>query len=251
MHGSDRDIIWLQRDLGLYVVNMFDTGLASRVLEMSRFSLQHLLKLFCDVNVDKKYQLADWRVRPLPSEMLKYAREDTHYLLYIYDRMRNMLFEKNRLPGNVASNGSSLLTVWKQSAALSLSVYTKEIVDDNTISTFCSNNGLVFHSSQYRVFRSLFYWRDNLARELDESVRYILPNRLLIGIATALPTNLAMLNQCCVPMPPPIRPKLHEILELIQISKNDNTFVPPPIVNNVEKNINGDGALDSAGIFFI
>ena len=26
LHGSDQDILWLQRDLGLYVVNMFDTG---------------------------------------------------------------------------------------------------------------------------------------------------------------------------------------------------------------------------------
>lgn len=26
LHGSDMDIQWLQRDFGLYVVNMFDTG---------------------------------------------------------------------------------------------------------------------------------------------------------------------------------------------------------------------------------
>ncbi|CAN0433276.1 unnamed protein product, partial [Ectocarpus sp. 8 AP-2014] len=25
-HGSDSDVLWLQRDLGLYLVNMFDTG---------------------------------------------------------------------------------------------------------------------------------------------------------------------------------------------------------------------------------
>jgi len=32
LHGSDMDIIWLQRDFGLYIVNMFDTGQAARVL---------------------------------------------------------------------------------------------------------------------------------------------------------------------------------------------------------------------------
>ena len=26
MHGADRDIIWLQRDFGIYVCNLFDTG---------------------------------------------------------------------------------------------------------------------------------------------------------------------------------------------------------------------------------
>jgi exosome complex exonuclease RRP6 len=31
--------------------------------------------------------------RPLPEEYLRYAREDTHYLLYIYDRLRNQLLD--------------------------------------------------------------------------------------------------------------------------------------------------------------
>lgn len=37
---------------------------------------------------DKRFQLADWRVRPLTPEMLHYARCDTHYLLYCHDRLR-------------------------------------------------------------------------------------------------------------------------------------------------------------------
>ena len=28
-HGSDSDIMWLQRDFGLYIVNLFDTGQAN------------------------------------------------------------------------------------------------------------------------------------------------------------------------------------------------------------------------------
>ena len=32
LHGADMDIKWLQRDCGLYIVNMFDTGQASRCL---------------------------------------------------------------------------------------------------------------------------------------------------------------------------------------------------------------------------
>ncbi len=38
--------------------------------------------------------------RPLPEELIKYAREDTHYLLYIYDRIKNDLIEQ----GNEQSN---------------------------------------------------------------------------------------------------------------------------------------------------
>jgi hypothetical protein len=35
-----------------------------------------------------RYQLADWRVRPLPPDMLHYARADTHFLLAAADALR-------------------------------------------------------------------------------------------------------------------------------------------------------------------
>lgn len=43
---------------------------------------------------DKRYQLADWRVRPLTTDMLHYARADTHFLLYIHDRMKEELLNR-------------------------------------------------------------------------------------------------------------------------------------------------------------
>lgn len=43
LHGADRDVEWLQRDFGLYPVNMFDTGQAARVLGMRGFGLAFLL----------------------------------------------------------------------------------------------------------------------------------------------------------------------------------------------------------------
>ena len=68
------DIGWLQRDFGIYVVNMFDTGQAARVLNFEKYSLAFLLKKFCDVTANKQYQLADWRIRSVqcsfPSEIL-------------------------------------------------------------------------------------------------------------------------------------------------------------------------------------
>lgn len=62
-HGADSDIEWLQKDFGLYVVNMFDTHQAARLLNLGRHSLDHLLKLYCGVDSNKQYQLADWRIR--------------------------------------------------------------------------------------------------------------------------------------------------------------------------------------------
>jgi exosome complex exonuclease RRP6 len=64
---------------------------AARVLQLEGFGLAFLLQHFLDIHPDKRYQLADWRIRPLPSEMIKYAREDTHYLLYLHDLLKVQL----------------------------------------------------------------------------------------------------------------------------------------------------------------
>jgi exosome complex exonuclease RRP6 len=66
-HGADSDIEWLQKDFGLYVVNMFDTHQAARLLNLARHSLDHLLRLYCGVESNKQYQLADWRIRSVQS----------------------------------------------------------------------------------------------------------------------------------------------------------------------------------------
>jgi exosome complex exonuclease RRP6 len=63
MHGSDSDIEWLQRDWGVYVVNLFDTGRAMRQLQFAKFGLQHLVQRYCNVVLNKQFQCADWRIR--------------------------------------------------------------------------------------------------------------------------------------------------------------------------------------------
>lgn len=51
LHGADRDIQWLQRDFGIYMANMFDTGQAARVLEFPGHGLGYLLQHFCAIKV--------------------------------------------------------------------------------------------------------------------------------------------------------------------------------------------------------
>ena len=51
LHGADSDIVWLQRDFGIYVTNLFDTGQAARVLGYPSAGLAYLLSRFCRVKV--------------------------------------------------------------------------------------------------------------------------------------------------------------------------------------------------------
>uniref|UniRef100_A0A3P9PR00 Exosome complex component 10 n=1 Tax=Poecilia reticulata TaxID=8081 RepID=A0A3P9PR00_POERE len=209
-HGADSDIEWLQRDFGLYVVNLFDTHQASRALNLARHSLDHLLKNFCNVNSDKRYQLADWRIRPLPEEMIEYARADTHYLLYIYDCMRAQLLESNHgQPG-------LLQCVWNKSKDVSLKKYVKPIFTEESYLELQRKQKRSFNTQQLTTFRLLYAWRDKLARQEDESTGYVLPTHMMIKISEELPKEPQGIIACCNPVPPLLRQQVNELHLLVQ-----------------------------------
>uniref|UniRef100_A0A8C1WLV9 Exosome complex component 10 n=1 Tax=Cyprinus carpio TaxID=7962 RepID=A0A8C1WLV9_CYPCA len=209
-HGADSDIEWLQKDFGLYVVNMFDTHHAARCLNLGRNSLDHLLKVYCSVNSDKRYQLADWRIRPLPDQMLKYAQADTHYLLYVYDRVRADLYDMG--------NGQPTLIqqVWDKSRDLSLKKYVKPIFTEDSYMELYRKQKKSFNTQQLAAFRLLYAWRDKLGREEDESTGYILPNHMMMKIAEELPKEPQGIIACCNPTPPLVRQQINELHQLIK-----------------------------------
>lgn len=209
-HGADSDIEWLQRDFGVYVVNMFDTHQASRALNLARHSLDHLLKHYCNVDSDKRYQLADWRIRPLPEEMVQYARSDTHYLLYIYDHMRAQLLDHNH------GQQGLLQSVWNRSYGISLKRYLKPIYTEESYLEVQRKQKKSFNTQQLAAFRLLFAWRDKLARQEDESTGYILPTHMMTKISEELPKEPQGIIACCNPVPPLVRQQLNELHLLVQ-----------------------------------
>jgi ribonuclease D len=192
LHGSKSDIIWLQKDFGVYIVNLFDTGEASKVLGLKKYSLAYLLKHYCDVETDKKFQLADWRQRPLPEEMVQYARIDTHYLLYIYDKMRQELAN----PKNKDDNPIAFLnSVWKTSKDIWLQIYQKPKAKDTEYFTIISRNATFMGAGQMQVLDLLLTWRDFVARVEDESTKYVMTNPIMFDIARSSPENSAELEE--------------------------------------------------------
>uniref|UniRef100_A0A8C3JY20 Exosome complex component 10 n=1 Tax=Calidris pygmaea TaxID=425635 RepID=A0A8C3JY20_9CHAR len=210
LHGADSDVEWLQKDFGLYLVNMFDTHQAARLLNLGRHSLDHLLKLYCSVDADKQYQLADWRIRPLPEEMIRYAREDTHYLLYIYDKVREALWER----GN--EQPTQLQVVWQRSRDICLKKYIKPLFSDESYLELYRRQKKHLNTQQLAAFRLLFAWRDKMARQEDESTGYVLPNHMLLKIAEELPKEPQGIIACCNPIPPLVRQQINELHLLIQ-----------------------------------
>jgi len=49
------------------------------------------------LHLDKLYQKSDWRIRPLPKEMLDYARMDSACLLLLFPLLLKKIKEANLL----------------------------------------------------------------------------------------------------------------------------------------------------------
>jgi ribonuclease D len=91
MHGADYDVLCLRRQLGVRVHNLFDTMIAARVLRWERCGLGSILEERFGVRADKRMQRFDWGLRPLPSDAIEYARQDTRWLLALADAQTEAL----------------------------------------------------------------------------------------------------------------------------------------------------------------
>ncbi|XP_012257874.2 exosome component 10 [Athalia rosae] len=208
-HGAGSDIEWLQRDLSLYVVNMFDTHIAAKQLNLPYLSLAYLLKQHCGVDPNKHFQLADWRIRPLPEELMKYAREDTHYLLYIKDKLTNALLDQANGQSNI------LKAIYDRSTDICKKVYRKPVWTEDSCMGIYRKSKKIFNNKQLYALRELHKWRDMISRQEDDSIGYVLPNHMLLNMAESLPREMQGILACCNPIPPLVRQNslwLHKII---------------------------------------
>jgi len=204
MHGATSDILWLQRCHNTYVCNLFDTGQAARVLNYPYFGLAYLLQRFCNYTTDKKYQLADWRIRPLPDHLVTYARADTHFLLYIYDRMLMELNNTKYVPKQLAVDipagkpKGPLGTVLQLSTNVVLQLYEKPSFSETSyLDYYGKQRNVKLDPKQLAVFAGLYAWRDAKARELDESPDAVLVRNQLFELAQRMPQSVSLVSSIC------------------------------------------------------
>jgi ribonuclease D len=95
-HAAEYDLICLKRDYHFQFANIFDTMSAARTLGWPQVGLAAILGTHFGVTMNKKYQRADWKRRPLTSEQFDYARLDTHYLVALRDKQIEALTEAGR-----------------------------------------------------------------------------------------------------------------------------------------------------------
>ncbi|KAK2581222.1 hypothetical protein KPH14_008020 [Odynerus spinipes] len=227
-HGAESDIQWLQRDMSLYIVNMFDTHQAAKQLNLPYLSLAYLLKRFCGIDPNKHFQLADWRIRPLPEELLKYAREDTHYLLHIKDILKNALIDSSHGKTNI------LKAVYDRSTEICKLTYIKPIWTEESYMNMYRKSQKIFNNKQLYALRELHKWRDTTAREEDDSTGYVLPNHMLLNIAETLPREMQGILACCNPIPPLVRQNLLKLHKII-LKAREQPLIKPVLENDLRQ----------------
>ncbi|CAB9519218.1 Exosome component 10 [Seminavis robusta] len=216
MHGADSDIQWLQRDFGIYVVNLFDTGRAARALGLPSAGLAFCLQKYANVQADKTHQLSDWRQRPIPDAMRQYAIMDTHYLLDIYDRIKWDVQQ---------SKNTSIEEVLNTSRKVCLVRYTKDPFYPSGYKSLTKQRSggrqqTVLNAQQEQVLEKLWDWRDQTGRNTDESPTFIGSNAVLMRIALSCPTTVTALQALLNPIPPLI---LHYATAVTQIVRKVRT----------------------------
>ncbi|MGD2161556.1 MAG: HRDC domain-containing protein [Anaerolineales bacterium] len=176
LHGAEYDVICLARDFDFILENLFDTRTACRTLGYKRSGLGDLVEEIVGVKINKRFQRANWGRRPLPRNMLDYARLDTHYLIPLRERLTEQLLAAGR---------------WQEFHELSQRK-TTPLHQENGFDPdgfWHISNARKLKPQQRAVLRELYLLRDQLARRLDRPTFKVVPDHALIEMAKTAPRS--------------------------------------------------------------
>ncbi|QWW20443.1 ribonuclease D [Schaalia sp. 19OD2882] len=95
LHSASQDLPNL-RQVGLDTTDLFDTELAARLVGLDRFGLAAVCEQVLGLALVKDHQAANWSVRPLPKDWLRYAALDVELLTEARRRLAMRLHDLDR-----------------------------------------------------------------------------------------------------------------------------------------------------------
>jgi ribonuclease D len=137
------------------------------------------------VKLDKGSQKADWAQRPLTERMEIYARNDTHHLKPLADKLKAELEAKGRL-------------AWHQESCARLIVECSQpsVVDHDSV--WRIKGSTILNPPALAILRELWQWRETEAVAANRPPFFILNHERLVDIAAA-----AAADQPVEPIIPP------------------------------------------------
>src|SRR5438477_11906279 len=172
LHGADYDLRLLRRALNFQPARLFDTVIAARLLGVRGFSYAALVEKYFGIQLAKGSQKANWALRPLSPKMEEYARNDTHYLLPLAEKLEKELIGRDRLEW------------FQQTCERAMASAAVDRERDMEEIWRVRGSGLT-RGREAAVLRALWYWRDREAQSFDRPSFHILRNDQLLEIARA------------------------------------------------------------------
>lgn len=179
-HASEYDILIMYDEYQFGFRNLFDTMLAAQILGRNKLGLDALLEEIVGIQVNKKYQRANWGKRPLPEDMLQYAQMDTHYLLKIRHALAAEL-EKKGLTPIATEDFSRACRVHRQDREERLAPYWR------------INGARKLPPQKAAVLVKLFEYREQVGRKRNQPVFKVLSSQTLLSLAEQCPTSAQQL----------------------------------------------------------
>ena len=176
MHSSVQDIEVLLRACDALPSHLFDTQIAAGFAGYNGPSLATLVQGVLGIRLPKGDRLADWLRRPLSEDQKTYAASDVEHLLPLHRWLLDRLEEKGRLS-------------WAEDECTQLLTKGAATRDPNE-AWWRVKEARQLRGKAVGVAQELAAWRERRAGEIDQPVRFVLPDLALVGIAQRPPTTV-------------------------------------------------------------
>jgi ribonuclease D len=175
MHSSVQDVEVLLRACDALPAHLFDTQIAAGFAGYNGPSLATLVQGVLGIRLPKGDRLADWLRRPLIEDQKAYAASDVEHLLPLHQWLLDRLEEKGRLS-------------WAEDECTQLLAKGAAPRDPDE-SWWRVKEARQLRGKAVGVAQALAAWRERRASEIDQPVRFVLPDLALVGIAQRPPST--------------------------------------------------------------
>lgn len=178
-HAGDYDLRCLRRDFGIEISGLFDTMIGAQFCGEEKIGLADLLRKYFAVELDKRFQKADWSLRPLPEDMANYAAEDTRHLHRLAELIEQRLVELGRLE-------------WLEEECRLLEQVRFAEHEGPLFQRFKGAGTL--ERRQLATLEELLLWRDSQAKRRNRPLFKVIGNAQLLAIAKQQPKDRSELK---------------------------------------------------------
>ena len=168
--GADFDLRMLYR-LGLGApARIFDTMIAARLTGAAKYGYAALVAEHFGVVLPKGQQKANWGRRPLAPVLAEYARNDTHFLLPLSERLERRLAELGRL-------------TWLEQSCQRAVAAARIVRERDPHTEWRVKGSHTLGPRASAVLRGLWQWRESEARTIDRPPFHVMSNEDLVNAA--------------------------------------------------------------------